>query len=329
MPIHIVISQGVIITARGGGMHPQAICVMQRFVGTPLGQAVVQLLIAWLVLQPLWEVGQRTASDTVSLPAMAVWVWRLLRPGAAHAAAVTTRGPDLSLPGTPPFSLRPPDAAHAPFTTVSALVAAPLAPTIAVAAADALPAGATSSLTGTLTVFGPKDYIRRRGTPITVTDTFHVTASTTTATLRVTNRGLQGQYAPVSSAVITLNGTVVVAPDAFNPQVTVLEKPVPLRSQNILRVEVQSEPGSGFTLQILGLRANTPPVAHAGPDQTVLVGATVTLDGSRSTDLDGDALTYAWALVQRPAGSTAALQDPTTVHPAFQVDVPGTYLVRL
>ena len=69
-------------------MHPQAIRVMQRFVGTPLGQAVVQLLIAWLVLQPLWEVGQRTARDTAPLPEMMAWVWRLVRPGAAHAAVV-------------------------------------------------------------------------------------------------------------------------------------------------------------------------------------------------------------------------------------------------
>jgi hypothetical protein len=55
-------------------MHPQAIRVMQRFVGTPLGQTVVQLLIAWLVLQPLWEVGQRLAPNTAPLPEV-VRVW--------------------------------------------------------------------------------------------------------------------------------------------------------------------------------------------------------------------------------------------------------------
>jgi hypothetical protein len=35
---------------------------------------------------------------------------------------------------------------------------------------------------------------------------------------------------------------------------------------------------------------NTPPVANAGPDQTVAVTQTVTLDGSHSTDVDGDPL---------------------------------------
>jgi PKD domain len=39
---------------------------------------------------------------------------------------------------------------------------------------------------------------------------------------------------------------------------------------------------------------NTPPVADAGPDQTIECGNTVTLDGSGSTDADGDSLTYTW-----------------------------------
>jgi hypothetical protein len=37
---------------------------------------------------------------------------------------------------------------------------------------------------------------------------------------------------------------------------------------------------------------NTPPVAHAGPHQTVAVGTMVHLDGSQSSDVDGDALSF-------------------------------------
>jgi hypothetical protein len=75
--------------------------------------------------------------------------------------------------------------------------------------------------------------------------------------------------------------------------------------------------------------SNVPPVARAGADRTVSVGSTVILDGSGSSDADGQPLTYAWSFTSRPAGSTAALSSPTSVSPTFIVDVPGTYVVQL
>ena len=75
--------------------------------------------------------------------------------------------------------------------------------------------------------------------------------------------------------------------------------------------------------------ANTAPVANAGPNQTVAVGATVTLNGSGSTDADGNALTYQWSFASVPAGSAATLISPTTVKPTFIVDKAGDYVVRL
>jgi probable HAF family extracellular repeat protein/YD repeat-containing protein len=53
--------------------------------------------------------------------------------------------------------------------------------------------------------------------------------------------------------------------------------------------------------------ANHPPVAIAGADQTVDCRAQVTLDGTSSTDPDGDALAYEWSAAGYVLGTNATL----------------------
>ena len=76
-------------------------------------------------------------------------------------------------------------------------------------------------------------------------------------------------------------------------------------------------------------RSNEPPSASAGADQVVFQGAVVTLNGSASTDPDGDSLRYRWSFISRPRGSRAQLDLRRVVAPTFVADLVGTYELQL
>lgn len=76
-------------------------------------------------------------------------------------------------------------------------------------------------------------------------------------------------------------------------------------------------------------RINVAPVANTGTVQNVYTGTVVTLDGSGSSDANGDLLTYSWAFTSKPIGSSATLSSATTVKPTFTADVAGTYVFNL
>jgi hypothetical protein len=82
-------------------------------------------------------------------------------------------------------------------------------------------------------------------------------------------------------------------------------------------------------LVIVDVGGNLAPVANAGLNQTVFVGEDVQLDGSASSDPNGDALVFGWEFRSRPAGSQATLSNGAAARPHFSPDVPGDYALRL
>ena len=65
---------------------------------------------------------------------------------------------------------------------------------------------------------------------------------------------------------------------------------------------------------VVATQNNRPPDANAGPDQTVTSGSVVTLNGTGSSDPDGDVITFAWQQIQGP---DVGLNDPNSPTPSF------------
>lgn len=71
---------------------------------------------------------------------------------------------------------------------------------------------------------------------------------------------------------------------------------------------------SNFVVITVAGALNTPPIADAGPNQTVAENSLVTLDGSASIDWNADLLTLQWTQI---SGPVVSLTNADTVNPSF------------
>ena len=114
---------------------------------------------------------------------------------------------------------------------------------------------------------------------------------------------------------VTLTNATSVQATFDAPDVTAVNTPDSLTFQ--LQVSDGSLSNSAtvtITVNDIGVGVNSPPVADAGPDQTVAELSNVDLDGTGSSDPDGDPVTYAWL---QTAGPSVTLSDATAAAPSF------------
>lgn len=134
----------------------------------------------------------------------------------------------------------------------------------------------------TFDVFGPEAFVRSNGKPVNVVQSFPANPSATYV-LHLDNGGSAGQFKRVSSAVVKLNGVVVLEESDFNQNVAKIDRDVTLQADNKLEVEVRGAPGSGFHLVIRGEDGTVPDreapsVAFLTPsDGSLLPNATPTI----------------------------------------------------
>jgi hypothetical protein len=118
------------------------------------------------------------------------------------------------------------------------------------------------------------------------------------------------QWTQVAGPLVTLSHTHAVKPTFTAPDVG------PGGASLTFRLTVTDNEGlkDNDTTAVNVIGENDPPTADAGPDQTVNEEEVVMLNGSNSTDPEGDRLFYRWKQVDGPS---VTLSDPTAVKPKF------------
>jgi len=95
-------------------------------------------------------------------------------------------------------------------------------------------------------------------------------------------------------------------------------------AENVAQAEIAIKDGVEYAQPDIAYR----PAANAGSNQQATAGTLVTIDGSDSSDANGDALNFAWSL-SKPLGSLSTIPTANKSILTFTPDVAGTYTATL
>jgi len=119
------------------------------------------------------------------------------------------------------------------------------------------------SFAGTFKVFGTEIYERTKGSPVVISKDFNVLNPNTEYTLYLHNGGLQDDETTgdrVSSSIINVNGTEVIAPNDLNQKTESVSKSVNLAVNNRIEVEVRGKPGGLIAVEVIGVDNDAPEI---------------------------------------------------------------------
>lgn len=139
----------------------------------------------------------------------------------------------------------------------------------------------------------------------------------------------------IDGGPLSSNIAVVSAPAGASPSLTVDENGVgtfsgDLPGDYLIELSVSDGLRTGFDQLLVQLgTGNTRPGARIVPLSDATVGTLSTLDGTQSFDLDGDLLSYRWALLSAPLGSAPVLGSTASPRATLIPDLPGLYVVQL